>query len=184
MLYRPYTHAEVGPHPTDYAPRSLVLVHDVGGLGPGHAVISRTAGTALRHWWTDAARRRPFCRTPAMPRPTLQLGCLGTQGTTPHRLVLVFKSRSLLPRASSRAAAAFHCHPASNPPLSLRPEPEDPVAVSLAPLEPPYATPWLVQHTPAQESSLQWSPPPAWTHPSEFQVSAILVADRLFKPPL
>jgi hypothetical protein len=34
-----YTHVEADPRPMDRAPRSLVLVHDIGGPGPGHAAL-------------------------------------------------------------------------------------------------------------------------------------------------
>jgi hypothetical protein len=166
------------------APWFLSMTSVVPGQATRSFPIGRTAGTALRHWWMDAARHRPlppYSSHAAAHAATWLPWCVRKH---PHRLVPVFKSRSLLPRASFRVAVARHCHPASNPPLGLRPEPEDPVAASLAPLEPPCAAPWLVQSTPAPESSPQRSPPPAWTRAGEFQVPAVLVADRLFKRPL
>jgi hypothetical protein len=104
--YQPYAHAEAGPRPVGIAPRPAPPVHDVGGpldrpRDPSHW---SGGGTALRHWRADAAPP-PLRRTPTMPQPTPRPGCVGVQGSTPHRLVLTYKGRRLLPRASTRAAA-------------------------------------------------------------------------------
>jgi hypothetical protein len=91
----PYTHTEAGSHPMDCASCSLVLVHDVSGPGPGHATLPHRPDGGNRLAPLVDGRRTspaPFHRTPAMPRPTPQLGCLGVQGSTPSLSIKVVGS--------------------------------------------------------------------------------------------
>jgi hypothetical protein len=112
--YRPYTHAEAGraQRSVRRAPWSLCVTFV--GTWPSHVVRARWPRCAAQA--PPLARRpphvaAPFRRTPAMSRPTPQLGCLGAQGSTPHRLAPSYKSRRLLSSSEHRAAVARHWHP-------------------------------------------------------------------------
>jgi hypothetical protein len=93
--------------------RALVPVHDACG-SPGRCYVSLAHRPRCAHVPSLADGcpyvATPFCRTPTMPRPTLQRGCLGTQGSIPHCLAPSYKSRRLLSSREHRAAAASHWH--------------------------------------------------------------------------
>jgi hypothetical protein len=70
--------------------------------------VGRMVGTALHHWWADAARRRPSRRTPAMPRPHHDMIALACK-EAPHRLVLAYNNRRpLSTRVNTEPAAVRH----------------------------------------------------------------------------
>jgi hypothetical protein len=89
------------------APWCLSMTSVVPGQATRRSPIGRTAGTALRHWWTDAARHRPLPSYSVHAAAHTAAWLPWRARKHPHRLVPVYKSRSLLPRASPRAAAAI-----------------------------------------------------------------------------
>jgi hypothetical protein len=90
------------------APWIVSVTSVVPGQATRRSPVGRTAGTTLRHWWADAARRRPFRRTPAMPRTRRDVIALARK-EAPHRLVLTYKSRRpLCTRVNTAPAAIRH----------------------------------------------------------------------------
>jgi hypothetical protein len=90
-------------------------------LGRCHAFRLHTlaGGAAPRHRaFVPPAHRLPGRRTCAMPRPMPDHVVVVTYARTTSPSHRGNKRASLLPFASSRAAAARHCHPASKPPLA------------------------------------------------------------------
>jgi hypothetical protein len=80
----------------------------VPGQATRRSPIGQTAGTALHHWWADAARSHPLRRTPAMPRPHRDVIALARK-EAPHRLVLTYKSRHpLSTRGNTEPSAVRH----------------------------------------------------------------------------